>query len=56
MLRAMFLNPVPGIEFLGLIPMVVLSSAIVGFVVGTAWLWRLTRVDEDGGDWWRFHR
>jgi hypothetical protein len=53
----MFRNPGPGFDVLGVpIGVVVLGIAIVGFVVGIAWLWRITRVPEDGDDSWRFRR
>jgi len=37
-------------------PVVFLAIAIVGFVVGISWLRRITSVDDDSGDWWRFRR
>jgi hypothetical protein len=52
----MFGNPGAPTEILGLPPgLVVRSIAIVGFVIGIAWLWRITRVDDDG-DHWRYRR
>ncbi len=47
MLRAMFWNP-PGPPYLLGVPIsvVVLGIAIVGFVVGIAWFWRVTRGPE----------
>jgi Flp pilus assembly protein TadB len=57
MLARMFGNPGAAADVLGLpIGAVVLGIAIIGFVVGTAWLWRITREREDGDDSWRFRR
>ena len=42
--RRMFGNPGTWTNILGVpITVVVLGVAIVGFMVGTAWLWRITR-------------
>ena len=53
-----FGNPPTGpVDLLGIpFPVVFLGVAIVGFVVGVAWLRRITSVDDDSGDWWRFRR
>ncbi len=59
MLRAMFFGNPPGpwANILGIpITAVVLGIAIVGFIIGTAWLWRITREVRDGDDPWRFRR
>ena len=50
-------NPPGPPDILGVpIPVVVLGLAIVGFVVGTVWLWRVTHEHRDGDDPWRFRR
>jgi hypothetical protein len=57
MLARMFGNPGASADVLGLpIGVVVLGIAIIGFVVGTVWLWRITRQHESGDDSWRFLR
>jgi len=57
MLARMFGNPGASADVLGLpLGVVVLGIAIIGFVVGTVWLWRVTRQHEDGDDSWRFRR
>ena len=56
-LGGMFMNPGAGMDLLGIPWQVVfLGGAIVGFVVGIAWLRRITSADDDSGDWWRFRR
>jgi hypothetical protein len=46
-LRAMFMNP-GGANVLGVpIGVVILGVAIVGFVVGIRWFWRIARGRED---------
>jgi Flp pilus assembly protein TadB len=57
MLARMFGNPGASADVLGLpLGVVVLGIAIIGFVVGTVWLWRITCQHEDGDDSWRFRR
>jgi hypothetical protein len=46
----MFGNPGPGIGLIGPLSIVVLAIATFGFVVGGAWLWRITRGTRGG---WR---
>ena len=54
MLRGMFLNPGP--HPLDLLNLIVVGLGIVGLVVGLALIWRITHVEEDGDDHWRFGR
>ena len=53
----MFMNLGPGMDLLGIPwPVVFIGGAIVGFVIGIAWLRRITGGEDDSGDWWRFRR
>jgi hypothetical protein len=48
-------NPGAATNLLSLpIGIVLLGIAILGFVVGIAWVSRITPGPEDGDDWWRF--
>ena len=54
----MFLNQ-GGFDILGVpvpLPVVVIALAIAGFVVGVAWLRRITGNPEDGDEHWRFRK
>ena len=52
----MFLNPSNGLLSLQAAMPIVLGIGIVLFIVGVAWLRRITRDPEDGDDHWRFRR